>query len=307
MLEAIILAVRELHKSYGPVRAVDGISFQIPKGTIFSLLGPNGAGKTTTVEIIEGLRAADSGEIELFGVRVKRVPAALRARMGVMLQEGAFEPYLRVREVLSLFGAFFPKALEPERLLELAGLQDKARALVRTLSGGQKRRLALAVALVNDPEFLILDEPTTGLDPQARRHIWTILEDLRAHGRTILLTTHYMEEAEALSDWVCIMDHGRIVAEGTPRQLITSLGMASFVEFELPDPDNFAIELSQLFPEIVRRDGGLFTIRLDDLNQGLSVLLSWAERKGVQLRNLLIRQPNLEDVFLSLTGRRLRE
>ncbi len=300
-----VVRVADLRKSYGAVRAVDGVSFSVAKGTIFSLLGPNGAGKTTTVEILEGLRLPDSGTIELFGERVEKVGPAQKARMGVLLQEGAFEPYLRVREVLSLFSSFFPKSLDPQGLLEWVGLEEKGKALVRTLSGGQKRRLALAVALVGDPELLILDEPTTGLDPQARRRIWEILEELKSRGKTILLTTHYMEEAEALSDWVCIMDHGKIVAEGTPRELVTSLGMASLVEFELPS--EFLSELMELFPGRVRQDGELCTISFSDLHSGLSSLLSWAHNRRVELRHLLIRQPNLEDVFLSLTGRRLRE
>ncbi|MGQ9700099.1 MAG: ABC transporter ATP-binding protein [Candidatus Bipolaricaulaceae bacterium] len=301
-----ILRVSALRKHYGQVRAVDGISFSVEAGTIFALLGPNGAGKTTTVEIIEGLRTPDSGEIELFAVKLRKtVPPELRARMGVMLQEGGFEPYFRVREVLTLFASFFPRTLPKEELLEVVGLKEKARALVRTLSGGQKKRLALAVALLNAPELLILDEPTTGLDPQGRRHIWTILAGLKAQGKTVFLTAHYLEEAEALSDWVCIMDHGRIVAEGTPRALISSLGMASFVEFELPEA--LSADLSQAFPGRVQRDGNRVTVQLDDLVSGLSKLFSWAEGEGLELRHLLVRQPNLEDVFLSLTGRRLRD
>ncbi|MBC7318371.1 ABC transporter ATP-binding protein [Candidatus Bipolaricaulota bacterium] len=302
---APILRVWELRKSYGPVRAVDGVSFSVEAGTIFALLGPNGAGKTTTVEILEGLRVPDSGEIELFGEKVTKVGPAQKARMGVLLQEGSFEPYLRVREVLELFRTFFPKSREPEELLDLVGLKEKRKALVRTLSGGQKQRLALAVALLNDPELLFLDEPTAGLDPQARRHIWDILRDLRAQGKTVFLTTHYMEEAEALADWVCIMDHGRIIAEGTPAELVSRFGPATFVEFELPPPA--FPELSDRFPQKVRQDGEKAVLQIEDLAQDLSALLSWASSRGLSLRNLLVRQPNLEDVFLALTGRRLRD
>jgi len=302
---ASVLRVRDLRKTYGSVRAVDGVSFAVEEGTIFSLLGPNGAGKTTTVEILEGLRIPDSGEIELFGEKVTRVGPAQKARLGVLLQEGAFEPYLQVREVLALFSAFFPKSRPPAELLALVGLTEKARALVRTLSGGQKQRLALAVALLNDPELLFLDEPTSGLDPQARHHVWDILRDLRAQGKTIFLTTHYMEEAEALSDWVCIMDHGRIIAEGTPRDLVSRFGPATFVEFELPSP--FLSALSGRFPGKIRADGEHVLLEVQDLTQDLSALLSWAAERGLSLRNLLVRQPNLEDVFLALTGRRLRD
>jgi len=302
---APLVRVRDLRKSYGPVRAVDGISFSVEERTIFSLLGPNGAGKTTTVEILEGLRVPDSGELEIFGKKVQRVGRAERERMGVLLQEGAFDPYLRVREVLALFASFFPKARDPQELLDLVGLSDKARALVRTLSGGQKQRLALAVALLNDPDLIFLDEPTAGLDPQARRHIWDILQGLRAQGKTIFLTTHYMEEAEALSDWVCIMDYGRIIAEGSPRDLISRFGPATFVEFEFPTP-SFP-ELLEAFPGRVRQDGNRAILQVQDLTGDLSSLFAWASSRGLNLRNLLVRQPNLEDVFLSLTGRRLRD
>lgn len=302
---APILRVRNLRKSYGPVRAVDGISFAVEAGTVFALLGPNGAGKTTTVEILEGLRVPDAGEIELFGERVARVGPAQKARLGVLLQEAAFEPYLRVREVLALFAAFYPRHRPPEELLDRVGLREKARALVRTLSGGQKRRLALAVALLNDPELLFLDEPTTGLDPQARRHTWDLLLELRREGKTVFLTTHYMEEAEALSDWVCIMDHGRILAEGSPRDLVGRFGPATFVEFDLP-PALFPA-LAARFPGQARQDGERGLLQVQDLARDLARLLSWAEEEGLALRNLLVRQPNLEDVFLALTGRRLRE
>jgi ABC-2 type transport system ATP-binding protein len=301
----VLLRVRDLRKSYGPVRAVDGVSFSVEKGKVFALLGPNGAGKTTTVEILEGLRLPDSGEIELFGERVTRIGPREKARMGVLLQEAAFEPYLRVQEVLRLFSSFFPKARPPGELLTLVGLSDKARALVKTLSGGQKRRLALAVALLNDPELLFLDEPTTGLDPQARRHVWDIIAELRCQGKAVFLTTHYMEEAEALADWVAILDHGRIIAEGTPQDLIRRFGAETFLEFEIPK--EIFPELSQLFPGKARQDGERVTMNVQDLPNDLSSLLSWAAGKGVVLRNLLVRQPNLEDVFLSLTGRRLRD
>lgn len=300
-----ILRVRDLHKHYGPVRAVDGISFTVEKGTLFSLLGPNGAGKTTTVEILVGLRLPDAGEIQLFGEIAHRVDPAQKARLGVVLQHTAFEPLLRVHEVLDLFRSFFPTGRDPAWLLDLVGLADKARALVKTLSGGQKQRLALAVALVNDPELLFLDEPTAGLDPQARRHVWDILGDLCHQGKTVFLTTHYMEEAEALSDWVCIMDHGKIIAEGTPRDLVSRFGPATFVEFALPR--SVLPELSVRFPERVRLDGERVLLEVQELGQDLAELLAWAGQRNIGLAHLLVRQPNLEDVFLTLTGRRLRD
>jgi ABC-2 type transport system ATP-binding protein len=287
------------------VRAVDGVSFTVESGTVFALLGPNGAGKTTTVEILEGLRLPDSGEIELFGRKVKRIGPKEKARMGVLLQEGAFEPYLRVREVLNLFAAFFPRSLDPDEVLALVGLTEKSRALVRTLSGGQKQRLALAVALLNDPELLFLDEPTAGLDPQARRHVWDIIQDLRARTKTVFLTTHYMEEAETLADWVCIMDHGKIIAEGTARELVSRFGPATFVEFPLPP--NLFPALCARFPGKVRQDGERANLQVDDLGQGLAGLFAWAQEQGITLSQVTLRQPNLEDVFLALTGRRLRD
>ncbi|MGB9757648.1 MAG: ABC transporter ATP-binding protein [Candidatus Bipolaricaulaceae bacterium] len=300
-----ILQVRDLRKSYGAVRAVDGVSFSVARGTIFSLLGPNGAGKTTTVEILEGLRIPDSGEIELFGQKVRRVGPAQKARMGVLLQEGAFEPHLRAREVLTLFASFFPRHLDPDQLLDLVGLGEKARALVKELSGGQRQRLALAVALLNDPELLFLDEPTSGLDPQARRHVWDILRELRSQGKTIFLTTHYMEEAENLSDWVCIMDHGRIIAEGTPQDLVARLGPATFVEFQVPSA--LVPALRARFPGRVQENEDRTSVQLDELGRGLASLFSWAEEQGISLTHVTLRQPNLEDVFLALTGRRLRD
>lgn len=299
-----LLAVRDLRKSYGSVQAVDGVSFAVSRGSVFTLLGPNGAGKTTTLEILEGIREADSGEIEMLGNRVRRVTPAMKQRMGVLLQEGGFEPYLKVREVLHLFASFFERSRPVDDVLAEVSLEDKAGALVRHLSGGQKQRLALGAALVNDPDLVFLDEPTTGLDPQARRNIWAIVERLKEGGKTVVLTTHYMEEAEALSDDVCIMDHGRVIAHGTPRELTAQLGQDTWIEFDTPD---LGPEVWTDFPGEVQPDGAMATVRTPDLVQTLDSLLRWAREKGVPLRNMTVRQPNLEDVFLSLTGRRLRE
>lgn len=303
-MEGVLLAVRDLKKHYGPVRAVDGVSFSVARGTVFTLLGPNGAGKTTTLEILEGLREADSGEIEFFGQTVRRVTSEMKTRLGVLLQEGGFEPYLRVREVLALFASFFDRPRPVDEVLAEVALADKARALVRNLSGGQRQRLALGVALINDPELLFLDEPTTGLDPQARRNVWDVVERLKGEGKTIVLTTHYMEEAEALSDEVCIMDHGRVIARGSPRDLTAGLGQDTFIEFEVPELPPAALAS---LPGEVHRDGTTLTLKTADFVAALEGLLSWSRSQGVELRNMIVRQPNLEDVFLSLTGRRLRE
>ena len=302
--QQLLLAVWDLRKSYGGVQAVDGVSFSVPAGTVFTLLGPNGAGKTTTLEILEGIRDADSGEIEMFGTRVRRVTAVSKGRMGVLLQDGGFEPYLKVREVLHLFASFFDRPRPVTEVLAEVSLEDKAGALVRHLSGGQKQRLALGAALINDPDLVFLDEPTTGLDPQARRNIWAIIERLKGEGKTIVLTTHYMEEAEALSDEVCIMDHGRVIADGTPRELTAQLSQDTWIEFDAPDlaPGAWAGLAGE-----IQRDGATATLKTSDLVGTLDALLRWSREKQVPLRNMVVRQPNLEDVFLSLTGRRLRE
>ncbi len=306
-LSEVLLSVQGLYKSYGSVRAVRGISFRVQRASVFTILGPNGAGKTTTLEILEGIRAADAGEIELFGHKTRRVTERMKQRMGVLLQDGNFEPYLKVREVLSLFSCFFERALPVDEVLERVALTSKTGALVRTLSGGQRQRLAVGVALINDPELIFLDEPTTGLDPQARRNLWRIFQELQDAGKTVILTTHYMEEAEALSDHVCIMDHGTIIAEGSPEELARGLGQDSIIEFELPHMEAAALAPLREFGSAVEHRNGSVVIHAPKLTEAMSGLLSWARAHGIALTNLAVRQPNLEDVFLSLTGRRLRE
>jgi ABC-2 type transport system ATP-binding protein len=301
------MRVTKLVKHYGEVHAVDGISFVIPRASVFTILGPNGAGKTTTLEILEGIRNPDSGEIEVFGVRLKRINRAVKERMGVLLQDGNFEPYLRVREVVTLFASFFKSPLSVDEVLRNVALTEKANAYVKTLSGGQKQRLAVGVALVNDPDLIFLDEPTTGLDPQARRNIWSIITDLKGQGKTIILTTHYMEEAEALSDHVCIMDHGVIIAEGSPRELAASLGQETIIEFTAPDLSKDDLAPLRGCCKAVREDGDLVTVETEDLVPTMDHMLTWAKERDLSLKNMIVRQPNLEDVFLSLTGRRLRE
>lgn len=302
-----LMRVSGLAKHYGAVRAVDGISFSIPRASVFTLLGPNGAGKTTTLEILEGLRDPDEGEIEVFGSRLRRVTRDVKERMGVLLQDANFEPYLRVREVVGLFCSFFTTHLTVDEILDRVALKEKANAYIKTLSGGQRQRLAVGVALVNNPDLVFLDEPTTGLDPQARRNIWSIVTDLKVEGKTIILTTHYMEEAETLSDHVCIMDQGQIIAEGSPRELAARLGQETIIEFTAGDLDAAALAPIASRCKSVHQDGELVTVEAEDLVPAMEALLAWAKDRGTPLSNLIVRQPNLEDVFLSLTGRRLRE
>ncbi|HHR85133.1 MAG TPA: ABC transporter ATP-binding protein [Candidatus Acetothermia bacterium] len=302
-----LVCVAGLTKSYGKVHAVDGISFSVARANVFTLLGPNGAGKTTTMEILEGIRDPDSGAITVFGNRVKRVDRTIKERMGVLLQEGNFEPYLKVKEVLRLFASFFANPLPVDEILDMIALTEKQNAHVKALSGGQKQRLALGAALINDPELVFLDEPTTGLDPQARRNIWSIVTDLKTQDKGIILTTHYMEEAEALSDHVCIMDHGKIIAEGSPQELSAQLGQETIIEFTAADLTEDHISPLESGCKSLRMDGEQITVETEDLISTMEHLLSWAKQRKIGLKNMVVRQPNLEDVFLSLTGRRIRD
>jgi len=307
MTNQIALRVAGLVKHYGSVPAVDGISFEVPLASVFTLLGPNGAGKTTTLEILEGIREADSGELVLFGQPMTRVSRDAKQRMGVLLQDGGFEPHLQVREIIQLFASFFARSRSVDEILDLVALREKAKAQVRTLSGGQRQRMAVGVALVNDPDVVFLDEPTTGLDPQARRNMWDIISGLRSQGKTIILTTHYMEEAEALSDSVCIMDHGKIIAQGSPRDLTGRLGEETLIEFRVDETDGEAIGQLASCCDRLRHDGPLFTLETSDLQRTMTGLLRWSEAQSTRFHDLRVRQPNLEDVFLTMTGRTLRE
>jgi len=303
-----IVEVEDLRKYYGNIKAVDGVSFKIRQGSIFTLLGPNGAGKTTTLEIIEGLRTPDSGKITIFGRQVERIGREEKEFIGVSLQETNLIGNLTVRETLSMFRSFYKKGLNVDDVLDFVSLKDKAKSYVEKLSGGQRQRLAIGLAIINDPLLLFLDEPTTGLDPQARRSIWDLLLQLKKQGKTIVLTTHYMEEAEFLSDWVCIMDHGKIIREGTPEDLIKSIGGESVIEVEVEHSDGFLEELSNIglnysYNEKHKR----LIIKTNNVLETIGILLRIAEEKGINIRNEIIRQPNLEDVFLTLTGKQLRE
>jgi ABC-2 type transport system ATP-binding protein len=307
MPDSTLMRVTDLRKHYGETKAVDGVSFSVADASVFTLLGPNGAGKTTTLEILEGIREPDGGEIEIFGRRLRRVDRATKRRFGVLLQEGNFEPYLRVREVVRLFASFFPNPRGVDEMLDRVALREKSRTYVRNLSGGQKQRLAIAAALVNNPDLVFLDEPTTGLDPQARRNVWSVVTDLKATGVALILTTHYMEEAEALSDHVCIMDHGKLIAEGSPRDLTARLGQETIVEFAADGVSEADLEPLSACCKGLRKGTDLVSVETTDLVATMERLLAWSKERSISLASMAVRQPNLEDVFLSLTGRRLRE
>ncbi|HJU87789.1 MAG TPA: ABC transporter ATP-binding protein [Gemmatimonadaceae bacterium] len=307
-LTAPALAVRALQKRYGEVVAVDGLDLEVRPGECFGLLGPNGAGKTTTIEICEGLLEPTSGDVEVLGRRWASEERELRQMLGIQLQETQLAEKLTVRETVRLFRSFYERGREPEEVIALVQLEEKSRARVGSLSGGQKQRLALACALVGDPQLLFLDEPTTGLDPQARRQLWELIGELRAGGRTIVLTTHYMEEAERLCDRVAIVDHGRAIALGTPRALVQSLGADHVVEFALGDAAFDAERLSRLEGvRSVRSDNGSWSLTVAELHVALPAILAEVERRGATLAELRTHSATLDDVFVSLTGRRLRE
>ena len=301
------ITVQGLEKRYGDVTAVDGISFQVHRGEVFGLLGPNGAGKTTTVECIEGLRIPDSGEIEVLGMRAHPTNYALKARLGIQLQGTAFLPRLTVEETLRLFASFYPRSLPMGELLDLVALREKRRSQVKTLSGGQRQRLALAMALVNDPEVLILDEPTSGLDPQARRSLWELITSLKGRGKTVLLTTHYMEEAEYLCDRVLILDHGEIIALGGPEELISKHSEGTPIEIHL-GPGSDGVDLRGL-PGVKRtvREEDTMVLYSDSPVETIRAVSLLSSEGKLSLEDLVMRRVSLEDVYLILTGRRIRE
>jgi len=306
------LRVRDLRKAYKDVVAVDGIVLDVHAGECFGLLGPNGAGKTTTIEICEGLTEPDSGDVEVLGMRWSSDPAALRQRLGIQLQETQLADKLTVRETLDLFRSFYTRGTTPDAVIALVQLEEKRDARVAGLSGGQKQRLALACALVGDPDLLFLDEPTTGLDQQARRQLWDLIEGFKHAGRTILLTTHYMEEAERLCDRVAIMDHGKIIALGTPAALIASIGAAHLVELSVTSgADGSSLDMNVLRGihgvREVNATNGSIRIEAADLHLVLPALVEELRRQRIPLSELRTHSATLEDVFVSLTGRHLRD
>jgi ABC-2 type transport system ATP-binding protein len=307
-MAAPAIQCRSLIKRYGKNVAVNGVDLTVETGECLGLLGPNGAGKTTTVEMIEGLQRPDEGTIELFGLAWgKGHDREIRERFGVQLQETQLADKLTVAEVLRLFRSFYPKGRSVDELVELLALGAERDKHYFKLSGGQKQRVAVGCALVGDPELLFLDEPTTGLDPRARRSLWTIVERYREQGRTVLITTHYMEEAAALCDRIAVMDQGKIITTGTPRSLVDGLGMVQFVEFEVAKPlDQGALEALPPVASLVNR-GQHYRLRIDRSLAALGAVLEELERQGVQPVGLSTHQATLDDVFLHLTGRALKQ
>jgi ABC-2 type transport system ATP-binding protein len=304
------LRVHHLRKAYKDVVAVDGLDLEVQAGECFGLLGPNGAGKTTTVEICEGLTPPDSGEVEVLGRRWSSDAAQLRQRLGIQLQDTQLSEKLTVHETVRLFRSFFRQGAEASEVIARVQLEEKQNSSVGDLSGGQKQRLALACALVGDPDFLFLDEPTTGLDPQARRQLWELIEEFKESGRTILLTTHYMDEAERLCDRVAIMDHGKEIALGTPRELIAATCAEQMVEFTAGSVSH-ALDVPALRRiegvREIRTENGAVLMQVTQLHTSVPALLAELTRQNVPLTELRTHSATLEDVFVTLTGRHLRD
>jgi ABC-2 type transport system ATP-binding protein len=306
-MNSSILQVESLVKRYGDVEAVRGVSFNVEEGEVFGLLGPNGAGKTSTIEIMEGLRTPDSGRVSVCGLDPQKKPQELKHEIGAALQATSLPDKLRVIEALRLFASFYRRHRSPEELLKRFGLQEKRNTFYSQLSGGQKQRLALAMALVNDPKVLFFDEPTAGLDPQVRREIYDIIEELRREKKTIVMTTHYIEEAERLCDRVAIVDHGTVIALGTPRELKERSGDKTRLEVRLarPEPEEILKSLEGVSEGRILGDS--YILHCQRPPQAIVSLVKYLESTGNELISLEIATPSLEDVFIELTGRRLRD
>jgi ABC-2 type transport system ATP-binding protein len=301
------IEARGLEKSFRDVHAVRGLDLTVATGEVFGLLGPNGAGKTTSLEMLEGLTRPDKGEISILGLDWKKNGQEIRSRVGVQFQSTQLDDRVKVREALSLFGSYYKKSRPVDELLRILLLEEKADAFQSKLSGGQRQRLALGLALVNNPELVFLDEPTTGLDPQARQSLWDLVRGLKKEGRTVLITTHYMDEAEALCDRVGIMDQGRILQLGTPRELIASLSQPTFaeIEFQGEAPDSGPFSACLGLP--VDSKAGHWAVPLADPREDLQKLLACVASLDISMQQLHVRRATLEDVFLQRTGRSLRE
>ena len=294
-----VIEVAGLTKTYGDVPAVDGIDFTIDGGEVFALLGPNGAGKTTTVEILEGHRLRTSGSVRVLGEDPSTAGRPFREQIGIVLQTTVVEKELSVREAIDLYGSMYPRRRPTDELIEIVGLAEKADDRVKTLSGGQKRRLELAIGIVGDPELIFLDEPTTGFDPSARRQAWVVIDNLRSLGKTILLTTHYMDEAQHLSDRVAVIVEGKIVAEGTPDSLGGRSDAASVIRFHVGTIDVAALPVD---PALMKVNRSTVEIRTEDPTVLLNRLTGWALANGIDLDALTVARPTLEDIYLELAG-----
>jgi len=305
----VAVRCKALAKRYGDVVAVDGLDLEVRVGECFGLLGPNGAGKTTTVEILEGLLEPDAGDLEILGMRWGDDDRVLRQRLGVQLQETQLAEKLTVEETLRLFRSFFDRGRSVDEVLRLVELEEKRKSWVARLSGGQQQRLALGCALVSHPELLFLDEPTTGLDPQSRRQLWELILDFRASGGTVLLTTHYMEEAHRLCDRVAVVDHGKVIALGTPSELIAAIGAEHVVEFALENGDSAAGAWLRQIPGVqdVRHEHDGIFLTVSEVHRSVPALLATLKERGLVLSRLTTHHATLEDVFVSLTGRHLRD
>ena len=291
------ISVRDLKKSYGHFEALRGVSLEIRRGEIFALLGPNGAGKTTFVEILEGFRRRDAGDVEVLGVDPSHQPMALKTRIGIVLQSSGMDRYLNVAETVEMYSSYYPHPRPVDEILSLVGLEAKRSERVLRLSGGQQRRLDVAIALAGNPELLFLDEPTTGFDPSARREVWDVIKNLRGLGKTVVLTTHFMDEAQYLADRLAVIANGRIVAEGDPETLAGRDRMVATVRFSLPEgvgaPSRFDLSL---------RAGSTYELRTTSVTRDVHDLTQWALDVGVELADLRVDRPTLEDVYLELTA-----
>jgi ABC-2 type transport system ATP-binding protein len=302
-----IISVENLYKHYDDVKAVDGLSFEVQTGEIFGFLGPNGAGKTTTIEIIEGYKTADSGSATVLGLDPRRDRHELRERIGLMLQETTLYPDLKVGEVLRLFASYYRRPVDPDALLEMIGLEEKRGAFIRELSGGQRQRVVFVLALINDPELIFLDEPTAGLDPQSRRAIWEWIDLARKRGKTVFLTTHYIEEAERLCDRVAIVDHGQIIALDTPKQLMAAVELEHRIQFVVEGVlDEAGLEALPGVAQAVSDGPGEYTLFARQVQPAVKSLMDLSASNGFTLRGLTVEGTTLEDVFIHLTGRRIR-
>ncbi len=302
-----IIWVSNLTKRYGTLKAVDGLSFSVEEGEIFGMLGPNGAGKTTTVEILVGLRQRDGGDVTVVGADPGREPQRVKSRIGVQLQNPSLYPRLTVDEIVKLFSTFYWNPLPPDEVIEKVGLADKRRTLNSALSGGQRQRLAVALAVLSNGEVIFLDEPTTGLDPQARRGLWDVISELKRSGKTVFLTTHYMEEAERLCDRVAVVDHGKIIAMGSPKELIAEHFKERAIEFSTQMENQSQFYKTIAGVERAQISSGRITVYTEHVSQTISDLMERAEEEGYKIDDITVRDATLEDVFLKLTGRRIRQ